>query len=92
MTILQRLRNKRAQAMVETALILPFLTLLTLGAADLGRAFYLHLEITGAARAGMRNAIQSTDHTQVVPVHIGDERADLAALAQHQEMIEERAA
>jgi Flp pilus assembly protein TadG len=61
MTILQRLRNKRAQAMVETALILPFLTLLTLGAADLGRAFYLHLEITGAARAGMRNAIQSTD-------------------------------
>ena len=44
--------------MVETALIIPFLTLLTLGAADLGRAFYLHLEITGAARAGMRNGIQ----------------------------------
>ena len=58
MSILQRLRHKRAQAMVETALILPFLTLLTLGAADLGRAFYLHLEITGAARAGMRNGIQ----------------------------------
>jgi hypothetical protein len=58
MTMLQRLQNRRAQAMVETALILPFLTLLTLGAADLGRAFYLHLEITGAARAGMRNAIQ----------------------------------
>jgi Flp pilus assembly protein TadG len=60
MTLLQRLRSRRAQAMVETALILPFLTLLTLGAADLGRAFYLHLEITGAARAGMRNAIQGT--------------------------------
>lgn len=28
----------------------------------------------------------------VAPVHIGDERADPAALAQHQEMIEERAA
>ena len=39
-----------------------------------------------------RNAIQSTDHAQVVPVHLGDERADPAALAQHQEMIEERAA
>src|SRR3981081_4692705 len=60
MTTLQRLRNKRAQAMVEMALVLPFLTLLTLGAADLGRAFYLHLEITGAARAGMRMGIQGT--------------------------------
>ena len=60
MTLLQRWRNKRAQALVETALILPFLTLLTLGAADLGRAFYLHLEITGASRAGMRSGIQGT--------------------------------
>jgi hypothetical protein len=60
MTLLQRLRNKRAQAAVEMALILPFLTLLTLGAADLGRAFYLHLEITGASRAGMRSGIQGT--------------------------------
>src|SRR6202022_4766448 len=50
--------RRRAQAAVETALILPFLTLLTLGAADLGRAFYLHLEITGAARAGMRDRVQ----------------------------------
>jgi hypothetical protein len=62
MTLLQRLRSKRAQAMVEMALILPFLTLLTLGAADLGRAFYLHLEITGASRAGMRSGIQGTGH------------------------------
>jgi hypothetical protein len=62
MTLLQWLRSKRAQAMVEMALILPFLTLLTLGAADLGRAFYLHLEITGASRAGMRSGIQGTGH------------------------------
>jgi Flp pilus assembly protein TadG len=62
MTIVQRLRNRRAQAVIEMALILPFLTLLTLGAADLGRAFYLHLEITGAARAGMRSGIQGTAH------------------------------
>jgi Flp pilus assembly protein TadG len=60
MPLLQRLRKKRAQALVETALILPFLTLLTLGAADLGRAFYLHLEITGASRAGMRSGVQGT--------------------------------
>lgn len=56
--MLSLLRSRRAQAMTEMALIVPFLTLLTLGAADLGRAFYLHLEITGAARAGMRNGIQ----------------------------------
>lgn len=49
------LRRRRAgQALVELALVLPFLTLLLLGAADLGRAFYLKTEITGAARAGMR--------------------------------------
>src|ERR1700716_2967726 len=58
--MLSRRRRRAAQAAVETGLSLPFLTLLTLGAADLGRAFYLHLEITGAARAGMRNAIQGT--------------------------------
>lgn len=59
-TMLQRLRSRRAQAVIETALILPFLTMLTLGSADLGRAFYLSLEITGAARAGMRGGIQGT--------------------------------
>ncbi|MDQ6884833.1 MAG: pilus assembly protein [Candidatus Dormibacteraeota bacterium] len=55
---MKRRERSRAQAMVEMALIVPFLTLLTFGSADLGRAFYLHLEITGAARAGMRAGIQ----------------------------------
>ena len=32
-------RRRRAQALVETAMILPVLVLLMLGAADLGRAF-----------------------------------------------------
>lgn len=58
--LLPRLRSRAAQAMLEMSLIVPFLTLLTFGAADLGRAFYLHLEITGAARAGMRDGIQGT--------------------------------
>src|ERR1700736_730009 len=60
--LLPRLRNRHAQAMLEMALIVPFLTLLTFGAADFGRAFYLHLEITGAARAGMRDGIQGNGH------------------------------
>jgi Flp pilus assembly protein TadG len=62
MTLLQRLRGRRAQATVETALIIPFLTLMVLGAADFGRAFYLSLEITGASRAGMRDGIQGLGH------------------------------
>ncbi len=60
MTMLQRLRGRRAQALVESALIFPFLALLMLGAADLGRAFYLSIEISGATRAGMRNGIVGT--------------------------------
>lgn len=49
--------RRRAQALVETALILPVLVLLMLGSADLGRAFYLKLEMSGASRAGMRQAV-----------------------------------
>jgi Flp pilus assembly protein TadG len=50
-------RRRRAQALVETAMILPVLVLLMLGSADLGRAFYLKLEMSGASRAGMRMAV-----------------------------------
>jgi Flp pilus assembly protein TadG len=49
--------------MVEMAIVAPVLVLLMLGAADLGRAFYLDIEVTGASRAGVRTAIvaQLTD-------------------------------
>jgi Flp pilus assembly protein TadG len=49
--------------MVEMAIVAPVLVLLMLGAADLGRAFYLDIEVTGASRAGVRSAIvaQVTD-------------------------------
>jgi Flp pilus assembly protein TadG len=50
-------RRWRGQALVETALILPVLVLMMLGSADLGRAFYLKLEMSGASRAGMRMAV-----------------------------------
>jgi hypothetical protein len=56
-------RTKLGQAMVEMAIVAPVLVLLMLGAADLGRAFYLDIEVTGASRAGVRTAIvaQVTD-------------------------------
>lgn len=55
--MIARIRRKRAQAAVETALILPLIIFLMLGSADLGRAFYLKLEMSGASRAGMRMAV-----------------------------------
>jgi hypothetical protein len=56
-------RTRLGQAMVEMAIVAPVLVLLMLGAADLGRAFYLDIEVTGASRAGVRTAIvgQVTD-------------------------------
>jgi Flp pilus assembly protein TadG len=39
------------------ALVVPIIVLLMLGAADLGRAFYVDIEVTGASRAGMREGV-----------------------------------
>jgi TadE-like protein len=50
-------RRRRGQAVVEFAMILPLLVLIMLGSADLGRAYYLKLEMSGASRAGMRMGV-----------------------------------
>ena len=50
--------RKRGQALVEMAITLPLIVTLMLGAADLGRAFYLNIEMAGASRAGMREGIK----------------------------------
>jgi Flp pilus assembly protein TadG len=52
-----RRKKTRGQALTELALILPVLALLMLGATDLGRAFYLSIEISGASRSGMRQGV-----------------------------------
>jgi Flp pilus assembly protein TadG len=43
--------------MIEFALTLPVLLLLVFGITDLARAFYYSIEISGATRAGVREAI-----------------------------------
>ena len=55
--MMKKQRTRGGQALIETALVLPVLILLMLGSADLGRAFYLKLEMSGASRAGMRMAV-----------------------------------
>lgn len=46
--------SKKGQAIVETALLLPLLMLLTMGSADLGRVFYYSIAVTNAAREAAR--------------------------------------
>lgn len=45
-------RDNRGQALVELALVVPILTLLMLGAVELGRIAYFAIEIESSARAG----------------------------------------
>ncbi len=54
-----RRNRSRGQSLVEFAIMVPVLTLITAGTIDLGRAFYLNIEISGAARQGTRAGILS---------------------------------
>jgi Flp pilus assembly protein TadG len=52
-TLLMRLRtDKRGTSLLELALVLPVLTLVLVGAIDLGRVFYATAEVANAAHAG----------------------------------------
>lgn len=46
------------QAFVELALVLPILTLLIVGGAEVGRLAYADIEVSNAARAGVAYAMQ----------------------------------
>jgi len=66
----QEIRNRggeRGQALVETALTMPLLLLLLLGAAELARVAYAAIEISNAARAAVQYASQSTGTMHDVP-------------------------
>lgn len=52
-----RLRGKRAQALAEMAVMVPFLIIGMMGMLDLGRAFYYQIAITNAVREGARYAV-----------------------------------
>jgi hypothetical protein len=50
-------RGRAGQSLVEMAMVLPVLALLTFGLLDFGRAYYYQVSITNAAREGARVAI-----------------------------------
>ena len=53
-----RSRGKRAQALAEMAVMVPFLVIGMMGMLDLGRAFYYQISITNAVREAARYAVQ----------------------------------
>lgn len=52
------LREDSGQALVELALVVPLLTLIFVGAAEVGRIAYAAIEVNNAARAGVAYASQ----------------------------------
>ena len=64
----QSRRRQRGQAIVEMAIVLPFLALLVLGGLDLGRAYYYTTALYGAAgfgaRVGNNHLLPSTANIQ----------------------------
>jgi Flp pilus assembly protein TadG len=55
--IRRRLGGRAGQSLVETAIALPLLALLTFGLLDFGRAYYFQVAVTNAAREGSRSGI-----------------------------------
>ena len=53
-----RSRGKRAQALAEMAVMVPFLVIGMMGMLDLGRAFYYQISLTNAVREGARFATE----------------------------------
>jgi Flp pilus assembly protein TadG len=82
MTPRRRARRARGQSLVEVALMLPIVILVTLGGTDLAQAYRYSDDVSGASRAGMRIGIQSdaTDIGSAVRTEPNSVVANSAAL------------
>lgn len=63
--ILRYIRNRRGQAMVEMALILPLFLLLLIGMLEFGLILHDYITVAEAARAGARAAAVGKDNTTI---------------------------
>jgi hypothetical protein len=61
-----RSRGKRAQALAEMAVMVPFLVIGMMGMLDLGRAFYFQISLTNAVREAARYGAQPY-YTGLIP-------------------------
>jgi Flp pilus assembly protein TadG len=62
----RRMQTETGTSLLEVALITPILALLLLGVVDFGRAFYLGIEVSNAARAGAQYGYQTAANMQDV--------------------------
>ena len=60
---LDLLRSEDGGSLVELAMLLPLFVVLLLGAVDFGRAYYLAIEVAGAAQAGAAYGSQNPTDT-----------------------------
>ena len=67
-------------SLVEVALVMPFLLLLLLGAIDFGRAYYLAMEVAGAAHAGAEYGSQNPTDTTGIKAAAKADAPDLPGL------------
>jgi Flp pilus assembly protein TadG len=56
-------RSQRGQSIVEAAITLPLVLLLSLGVIDLGRSFYFREATTNSVRQALRMAVSSYQHS-----------------------------
>jgi Flp pilus assembly protein TadG len=55
--------NSRGQSLVEAALTLPIVLLLSLGVTDIGRSFYYREAVTNSVRQALRIAVSPYQHS-----------------------------
>lgn len=61
------------QALVEFALMLPFLMMIIVGALDLGRAYFTYMSVINAAREGARYGAANPTDTYNIKTHAWNE-------------------
>lgn len=68
MDIIRKIKNKKGQSLVETALVLPIIILILMGILDFGMMFNNYLIISNASREGARSAAVGASDNEIAAV------------------------
>ncbi len=77
---IRRRREEDGTSILETALVLPVLLLMLVGAVDLGRAYYTAIEVNSAAHAGAMYGSQNASDVAGMITAANAEAPDVAGL------------
>jgi Flp pilus assembly protein TadG len=75
------LSSEYGSSLVELAFTLPLLMLLLMGAVDFGRAFYMAVEVVGAAHAGAEYGAQNPTDTAGMKTAAQDDAPNVSSLS-----------